>query len=75
MLIKVHVTPGAKHDTVQEIKKGEFKVAVRKPPVRDLANRRSLELLAAHFGVPVDNLKIIRGRNTPSKLVHLRHLV
>jgi len=72
MYLKVKVTPNAKHETIREVRAGHYEVAVKKPARRNLANKRSLEMLAEELNVPVRNLKIIRGRETPQKLIHLR---
>lgn len=66
------VTPDAKHDTIREIRSGHYEVAVKKPAKLNLVNKRSLKILAERLNVPVSNLKIIRGRETPQKLIHLR---
>ncbi len=72
MYIKLKVTSDAKHETIREVRAGHYEVAVKKPAKLNLANRRSLEMLAEELDVPVRNLTIIRGRATPQKLIHLR---
>ncbi len=68
MLVKVRVIPKAKREEV--VFEGDFLVVkVREPPERGRANKRVVELLAEHFGVPKSHVEIVRGHRSREKLV------
>ena len=46
-----------------------FEISVREKPERNLANTRILTLLADHFHLPVNKVRIINGHQSPSKLL------
>lgn len=69
MYVRVLVTPGAKRERVVRVGETALEVAVREPAVRNLANRRVVEVVAAHFGVPVGAVKIISGHRSPRKVL------
>ncbi len=46
-------------------------VRVREPPEGGRANRRVVELLAKHFGVPKSQVEIVRGHRSREKLVRV----
>ncbi|MDK2372810.1 MAG: DUF167 domain-containing protein [Candidatus Korarchaeota archaeon] len=68
MLVKVRVIPRAKREEVTL--EGDFLVVkVREPPERGRANKKVVELLAKHFGVPKSHVEIVKGRRSREKLV------
>ena len=69
MYIHVIVKAGMKRESLEEAKPGYFLVSVREPAERNLANRRVIELLAAHFKVAVGKIRIVNGHRSPSKLM------
>jgi uncharacterized protein YggU (UPF0235/DUF167 family) len=70
MLIKVRARTGAKNESLR--KAGDrYEIAVREKPERNAANARILALLAAELGVPLKNLRIIKGHHSPSKTIEL----
>lgn len=68
MYISVRVLAGAKAERVEELPKGRLKIAVKEPAKQNLANRRVLELVAKHAGVPKAKVKLISGHRSPSKI-------
>ena len=68
MYISVRVVAGAKVEKVEELPKGRLKIWVKEPATQNLANRRAVELVAAHHKLPVAKVRIIAGHHTPSKL-------
>ncbi len=69
MYIKVKVTAGAKKETFLPVSKEEFKVSVKEPAERNLANNRIRELIAIHYKLPIGKTRIISGHHSPSKIL------
>lgn len=66
--IKVKVIPNAKKNEVLE-EDGKFKVYVKAPPIDGKANKALIELLARHFKVKKDVVRVIRGKKSKEKIV------
>jgi len=71
MYIRVRVAAGAKKESLEKISEDSFLVSVKDPAEQNLANRRVLELVAAHFGVNPKQLRIISGHHSPGKILSL----
>ena len=69
MYIKVRVKAGAKKEALTVVAGGTLELAVKEEAENNQANRRVLELVATHFGVAVERVRIIRGHRSPSKLL------
>ena len=69
MYIKVRVIAGAKKELIQEVSAGYFKISVKEPAERNLANRRVVELVAAHYKIAPKQIRIISGHTSPSKIL------
>lgn len=69
MQVTVRVTAGAKKEGVEALPNNRFKVAVKPKAAQGAANKRVVELIAAHFSVPVKKVRIVRGHKTPSKIL------
>ncbi len=69
MVLRVKVTPLSKKESVEEVSEGELYVKVSSPPVQGRANRRVVELIAKHYGVPPSRVKILRGFSSRNKLI------
>ncbi|OGC84876.1 hypothetical protein A3F55_00125 [Candidatus Adlerbacteria bacterium RIFCSPHIGHO2_12_FULL_53_18] len=69
MQISVKVAAGAKREAIEALKNNRFKISVKQKPEHGAANKRVVELVAAHFGVPVKKVRIIKGHKTPSKIL------
>ncbi len=67
--IHVKVMPGAGRESLKEKSKDHFEVSVREKAERNMANKRVVELMALHFKVPVNKVRIINGHRSPSKLL------
>ena len=67
MYIKVRVIAGAKKEIITEESADHFKISVKEPAERNLANSRILEIFRAKF--PGKNVQIINGHHSPSKLL------
>ncbi len=67
MYIKVHVFPGAKREKLIQ-KKEFYELYVKEKAERNLANNRSREVIAEHFGVTKGNVSLLSGHRSPGKL-------
>ena len=60
---------GAGKESFRKKSEDHFEVSVREKAERNMANTRLLELVAEHFKVPVNKVRIINGHHHPSKLL------
>ena len=70
VLVEVRVTPNAKRARVEETEDG-LRVWVDAPAVEGRANKRLLEILAKHFGVKKNKIKIIKGEKGRKKVIEV----
>jgi uncharacterized protein YggU (UPF0235/DUF167 family) len=66
--IHVKVIAGAKKETWKKKSEDYFEVSVREKAERNMANTRVLELVASHFKVSKNKVRIVNGHQHPSKL-------
>lgn len=71
MKIQVKVRPGSKTEEVSQ-DGDSLVVKVKEPPREGRANQAVIKLLAAHFGVPQSQVKIISGFKSRSKVIEVR---
>jgi len=67
--IHAKVTAGARKESFKEKSEDHFEISVREKAERNEANTRVLELVAEHFKVPLNKVRIINGHKHPSKLI------
>lgn len=68
-IIKIFVKakPRAKENKIEEIDETHFKVLVVSPPVKGLANKEIIGLLADYFDVSKSEVKLISGFSSKNK--------
>jgi uncharacterized protein YggU (UPF0235/DUF167 family) len=71
MYIKVNVFTGAKKEIFEQKSNNHFKISVKEKAERNEANTRVLELVAEHFKVSKNKVKIVNGHHHPSKLLSI----
>jgi len=71
MYIKVTVQAAAKKESFVKKSKDHFRISVKEKAERNMANTRVLELVAEHFQIPKNKVRIINGHHHPSKLLSL----
>lgn len=71
MLIQVHVTTNSKEARVTKVGEASFDVRVDEKAVGGRANKRLLEILSEHFGVPRSRMSIVRGIKSRDKTVEV----
>ena len=69
MHVKVRVRANARREEFEKLSEVSFKVAVREKALKNAANRRVVELVAAHFKLPRSSVRIVRGQRSPAKLL------
>jgi uncharacterized protein YggU (UPF0235/DUF167 family) len=69
MYIKVTVFPGFKKELVEKTGEDSFKMYLKQPAERGLANKRVLEIVQEMF--PGKRVRIVNGALTPKKLICL----
>jgi len=67
--IHVKVTAGAGKESLKQKSEDHFEISVREKAERNMANARVLELVAEHFKVPKNKVRIVNGHRSPSKLL------
>ena len=69
MYIHIAVTAGAKKESFKQIKDDHFEISVKEKAERNMANTRVIELVAEHFKIPKNKVRIVNGHRHPSKLL------
>ena len=69
MYIHIKVTAGAKKETWKKKSEDHFEISVKEKAQRNEANARVLELVAEHFKVSKNKVRIVNGHRHPSKLL------
>ena len=71
MHIRVRVKTGSKKEAVKILSKDRLAFSVKEKPEHNLANKRVLELVAAHYGVSPRKLRLVSGHHATSKIISL----
>ncbi|MEK9182595.1 MAG: DUF167 domain-containing protein [Patescibacteria group bacterium] len=69
LYIHVRVTAGAGKESFIKKSGDHFEISVKEKALRNMANARVLELIAGHFEVPKNKVRIVNGHKHPSKLL------
>jgi uncharacterized protein len=75
--IALLVKPKAREESLEEFDapSGEimrhFRVAVKEPPVQGRANWRIVSMIAKHFNVSVDSVRIVSGVSSKKKVIEI----
>jgi uncharacterized protein YggU (UPF0235/DUF167 family) len=72
MLIKVKVQPGVKKEELIKKKEDAFEAKVREKAERGMANKRTREILAKYFKVPLSKIFLIKGSKEKNKIFEIR---
>lgn len=71
MYLRVKVIAGAKREVIEKVKDDEYRISVREPAERNLANERVCELIAIELGVARAKVRILNGHHSPSKILSI----
>ena len=69
--IRVKVSVNVKRESVEKGKDGRFLVSVNAPRKEGRANERVCALIADHFSVSVERVRVVRGRDQSSKILQI----
>lgn len=69
MYIHVFVTAGVKKESFKQKSEDHFEILVKEKAERNMANIRVMELVAEHFKVSKNKVRIVNGHHHPSKLL------
>ena len=72
MYVKVRVVPKTKKETVKKIDDQTFEMTVKEPAERNLANNRIKELLACQYGIGVNQVRMVSGHHSGSKIFDVK---
>jgi hypothetical protein len=70
-ILSLHVQPGAKRSEFAGKHGERIKVRLAAPAVENKANEALVEFLAAHYGVPKRNVRILSGLKSRAKRVSI----
>lgn len=71
MRVTVMVTPRARSNDIQVLDDGRLKVKVTVPPEDGRANAAVVAIIAKHFHVPKQSVRILHGSTGRSKLLEI----
>ena len=71
MYLKIRAVPGAKKDIIEIVSIDTWKVSVRAPAERNLANQRIIELVAGKLGLSSKQIRLVSGHQSPNKILSL----
>ncbi len=67
--LKVKVVPGSSRDEIVGWLGDALKIKVTAPPEKGKANEAVIEILADRLGVGTDDIRVVSGHSSPSKVV------
>ena len=68
MYIKIKATPGAKKELFEKRSDDTFTVCVKEPAKNNRANKRISALIALHFGVSEEVVRLVSGHRSRNKV-------
>ncbi len=69
MYVHVKVSAGAGKEAFKKKSEDHFEISVREKAERNMANSRVIEIIAEHFKIPKNKVRIVNGHRSPSKLL------
>jgi len=69
MKIFVKANPSAKEEKVEKIDEKHFKVSVKDPPVKGLANKAIIRVLGGYF--KTSQIRIVSGYTNRNKIIEI----
>jgi uncharacterized protein (TIGR00251 family) len=72
-IIKIKVIPrSSQNEIVGEMADGVLKVKLTTPPIDGKANEELIKLLAKHFSIAKNDIKILQGLKSKNKMVEIK---
>ncbi|HEY4489375.1 MAG TPA: DUF167 family protein [Candidatus Paceibacterota bacterium] len=69
MYIRVRVITGARTESFSKVSDDHYDLRVREKAERNMANRRVMQMIAEHFAIPVNKIRIVNGHHSPGKIL------
>ncbi|MBU1131537.1 DUF167 domain-containing protein [Patescibacteria group bacterium] len=73
MKVKVKAIPKSSVSHIQESLEGDLRVKLKSAPVRGLANKELIELLAGYYKVSKNQITIIKGLTSKNKIIEINY--
>ena len=73
--LNIRVHPRSRKQDITQIDSDTYKVRVLAPPSKGEANKEVMKIIAAHFGLPVSLVQIVRGHASRDKVVAIQRKV
>ena len=73
--LNIKVYPRSRKQDITQIDSDTYKVRVLAPPSKGEANKEVIKIIAAHFGLPVSLVQIVRGHTSFHKVVAIQKKV
>ena len=70
--LNVKVYPRSRRQDISRLDAGTYAVRVVAPPAKGEANKEVIRIIAAHFGLPVSLVHIVRGHASRNKVVAIQ---
>lgn len=70
-ILRVHVVPNARSDSVTGIHGDAIKIKLRAPAVEGKANAALIRFLAEHLKIPRHSIALQHGHNSRNKLIRV----
>jgi len=72
--ISIKVLPrSSRNEVVGEMEDGTLKIKLTAPPVDGKANEALIELLADHFDIAKNKIKILKGLTSKNKIIQINN--
>ena len=68
MYVRVEAVPGAKKERVTKVDETKYKIEVKEPAERNLANKRIKVILSELLDVPPNQISLLTGHRSSSKI-------
>ncbi len=74
MLIKVKVFPGSKKEEITKKSEDSFEIKIKERPIKGLANKEVIKILASSFNIPESNIRLIKGFKQRNKIFEIAEI-
>lgn len=71
MIINATVTTGTSEEEISKLDDGGFRIRMKEQPIKGLANRKTVDMIAKHFKVPVSQVRIKLGTRSRHKVIEI----
>lgn len=71
MKLTIFAKPSAKETKIEKVDEATYKVFVKEPPVKGMANRAIIEAIAVYFDAPKNSPRIISGYTSRTKVIEI----